>query len=350
MKKIKFALLLGDKPCRSLDNIRDNFNAEDIIKNFDNGVLLKWLKIYNLDELYSKASLIDKNSGNKLNELLDLFFEDKAKKEELLKNYKKEKERKIKEEKQRIEEEKRLEAENKKRLEEEYKKNYESVVKSIIKKKKDYDFIKNAISENNKILMENYSDFFEKLKSKECIFGILSVLANADTRDYFLNDKSIMKSIKDNVIKGIDRPSLTNLNKEIDKCLAVNTNKGIYKKNIDLFAENYMKKINSVLGHESLHVFEEKCGAILDGPNTKYDYIFDKIKIYREVNKKNDFIPVVKNKKCLILHINSDVIIISFKDKNKSYTYKDIDNKFLILDGINCKSSSKLAELIYMEI
>ena len=56
MKKIKFALLLNDKLCRSLEDIRENFDAEDIIKNFDNGVLLKWLKIYNLDELYNKIS------------------------------------------------------------------------------------------------------------------------------------------------------------------------------------------------------------------------------------------------------------------------------------------------------
>ena len=88
MKKIKFALLLNDKPCRSLEDIRENFDAEDIIKNFDNGVLLKWLKIYNLDELYNKALLIDKNSENKLHHLLDLFFEDEAKKEELINKYK----------------------------------------------------------------------------------------------------------------------------------------------------------------------------------------------------------------------------------------------------------------------
>ena len=90
MKKIKFALLLGDKPCRSLEDIRENFNADDIIKNFDNGVLLRWFKTYDLDELYNKAISIDKDSGTKLNDLLDLFFDDTAKKEEKEKIKKKE--------------------------------------------------------------------------------------------------------------------------------------------------------------------------------------------------------------------------------------------------------------------
>ena len=91
MKKIKFALLLGDKPCRSLEDIRENFNAEDIIKNFNSGVLLNWLKAYNFEELYNKALLIDKNSESKLDDLLDLFFEDEAKKLELKNKYKEKK-------------------------------------------------------------------------------------------------------------------------------------------------------------------------------------------------------------------------------------------------------------------
>ncbi|TKZ27420.1 hypothetical protein, partial [Brachyspira catarrhinii] len=95
MKKMKFALLLGDKPCRSLEDVIENFNAEDIIKNFDNGVLLRWFKTYDLDELYNKAISIDKDSVTKLNDLLDLFFDDTAKKEELLNKYKKEEREKI---------------------------------------------------------------------------------------------------------------------------------------------------------------------------------------------------------------------------------------------------------------
>ena len=347
MKKIKFALLLNDKPCRSLEDIRENFDAEDIIKNFDNGVLLKWLKIYNLDELYNKALLIDKNSENKLHHLLDLFFEDEAKKEELINKYKEEKESKIKEEKQRVKEEKRLEAENKKRLDEEHKKNYEYVVKSIIKNKKDYGFVKKSIYENNKILMENYSDFFEKLKSGKCLFGILSVLANEDTRNYFLNDRNIMNSIKYNVIKGIDRTLIVDINK----------NYKLDYKNINLLVANGAKNLFSLISYAPLSIFGEKYGGLpsalrsSSNETTKYDYIFNKIEIYQEVNnRENVFITLVKNKKCLILHINSDMTIRSSEDKNKLYTYKDIDNKFLILNGIDYKSSGKVSDLVYMEI
>ncbi|MEI0539808.1 hypothetical protein [Brachyspira pulli] len=291
MKKIKFALLLGDKPCRSLEDIRENFNADDIIKNFDKGVLTKWLKTYNLDELYNKAISIDKDSGTKLNDLLDLFFDDTAKKEELLNNYKEEQEK-------RIQEEKRIEAEKQRQLEEERKKNYEILINSLIENKTNYDFIKDTISENHKILMENYSDFFEKLKSGKCLFGILSVLANENTRDYFLNDKNIMDSIKNNVI-------------------------------------------NSSIVYD-MKIFGKRLEDI-----GMHNYMFNKIKIYR---LSHPYYRTISDKMCLILHIEDGITIKMYKHKSNIYNFKDINGKFPILDGIDCQNDNNYSKLVYMEI
>ena len=124
IKKIKFALLLGNKPCRSLEDIRENFDVEDIIKNFDNGVLLKWLKTYNLNELYDKPVLIDKGSRNRLDDLLYIFIEDENKREEIKSEY----------------ESNRTEEDIRKALEEE---------NSIFN---DHEYIVNSIIENNKII------------------------------------------------------------------------------------------------------------------------------------------------------------------------------------------------------
>ncbi|TXJ43217.1 hypothetical protein [Brachyspira pilosicoli] len=78
-------------------------------------------------------------------------------------------------------------------------------------------------------------------------------------------------------------------------------------------------------------------------------YLLKKIQIYSQ-NTKKHFSTVVENKKCLILHIDSGCNVTSFKDKSKEYSSDDINNKFLILDGITYMGTSDSAQLIYMEI
>ncbi|WP_020003950.1 hypothetical protein [Brachyspira innocens] len=169
IKKIKFALLLGNKPCRSLDDIRENFNADDIIENFDNNILLKWLKTYNLDELYNKALSIDKNSENKLNDLLDLFFEDEAKKEELKNKYKEEEERRIQEEEAR-------------------KKEYEILIQEEeARKLKD-------IKEKEEIKIEIINRFIKELDS--CNYNFIEELILNMSADEIKNNKEHQKGYK----------------------------------------------------------------------------------------------------------------------------------------------------------
>jgi len=45
MKQIKFNLILDGKPVRSIEELQNNFNLDDILDYFFNGLLEKWLKV-----------------------------------------------------------------------------------------------------------------------------------------------------------------------------------------------------------------------------------------------------------------------------------------------------------------
>ncbi|MEI0538624.1 tetratricopeptide repeat protein [Brachyspira pulli] len=89
MKKIKFNLQINGKTCFNIEQLRDNFNINDVVELFDKGVLKRWLSIHNLKELEDKVSSIDINTSldNKVRELTLIFFEDTNKAEEIIKKY-----------------------------------------------------------------------------------------------------------------------------------------------------------------------------------------------------------------------------------------------------------------------
>ena len=89
MKKIKFNLQINGKTCFNIEQLRDNFNINDVVELFDKGVLKRWLSIHNLKELEDKVSSIDINTSldNKVRELTLIFFKDTNKAEEIIKKY-----------------------------------------------------------------------------------------------------------------------------------------------------------------------------------------------------------------------------------------------------------------------
>ncbi|KAB0241428.1 hypothetical protein EZJ55_13495 [Microcystis aeruginosa EAWAG127a] len=44
-KTIKFNLILDGHPVRNLEGLRENFNLDDLLKYYENGVLIKWLTV-----------------------------------------------------------------------------------------------------------------------------------------------------------------------------------------------------------------------------------------------------------------------------------------------------------------
>ena len=318
LKRIKFNLLLGNKYCKNLEDVKNNFNIHDILDYFDKGILEKWLTAQNLNDVNEKVSAIDKNADiyKKVNSLMEIFYEDED--ENNIKEMSKEATYMIEFENKRKDD---LEVFSKNNFKEKevidnYFKNYEDIINLIIEKKEDYEFIKESvknISDNFMNAFEyNYFNLFKKLISNKCIFGILSFFINEKTKDYFFIDKTIVKSIDE--IFTHSSGSLKAFNKDV------------------------------------LMEYEESEGKSSDeNEKQKSNYLLNKIKCYSQDTKKH-FSTVVEDKKCLILHIDSGCNVTSFKDKSKEYGYEDINNKFLILDGITYMGTSESAQLVYMEI
>ena len=322
IKKIKFNLMLGDKYCKNIEEVKNNFNIHDILYYFDKGILEKWLDIQNLNDILEKVSNIDKNDNalKKIDSLIDIFYEDDINKENI-KEMHKEVAYIIGLENKRKDDLEILSQNDFKEKEviNNYFKNYEDITKLIIEKKEDYELIKSLVKniEDNfiNIFAYDFYNFYKGVKEAECIFGILSIFANEKTREYFLNDKNIMDSIKDEVMIKIGINEFHPLS-SIVSC-------------------DYLKK-----SHPSSRYNLSK----------NFCYIESKIKTY--TGYTDTFSLLVENKKCLIIYLSTQCYITSSVNRDKVYTADDINDKFLILDGIIIKNDEigEYTGVVYMEI
>jgi hypothetical protein len=85
-KKIKFNLIVDGNPIRNLDDLRNNFNLDDMIVHFRFGLLDRWLSVRGFDEHLRKVTAIKaKNIRNtlKIAEELVRIFELEASEEEI---------------------------------------------------------------------------------------------------------------------------------------------------------------------------------------------------------------------------------------------------------------------------
>ena len=59
-KTIKFNLILDNYPVRNIEGLQEHFSIEDMLKYFENGLLLRWLNVRGYDEQYAAVEAIDK--------------------------------------------------------------------------------------------------------------------------------------------------------------------------------------------------------------------------------------------------------------------------------------------------
>lgn len=62
IKLVKFNLLIDGQRCRRIEDLQNNFNLIDVIEEFQNGKLEKWLKVRNFDEQFEQVKAIEKES------------------------------------------------------------------------------------------------------------------------------------------------------------------------------------------------------------------------------------------------------------------------------------------------
>lgn len=66
-KTIKFNLILDNYPVRNIEGLQEHFSIEDMLKYFENGLLLRWLNVRGYDEQYALVKNIDKSLEKKRN-------------------------------------------------------------------------------------------------------------------------------------------------------------------------------------------------------------------------------------------------------------------------------------------
>ena len=57
-KTIKFNLTCNGKPIRTLDDLRNNFDVEDVLSYYQNGLLLRWLDVRGFTQEFNAVKAI----------------------------------------------------------------------------------------------------------------------------------------------------------------------------------------------------------------------------------------------------------------------------------------------------
>lgn len=191
-KAIKFNLILDGKPVRNLDELRDNFNIEDILASYRNGLLSRWLETRGLIGEIAELDKIPEDDVEAAKALCQIFHGKPTNKQIETAAYpfafqKKEMER--------LERYESLEA-KKNEIIRAYHGNYTKLLSSIEERSADYPFIKSAIAEIFTRYFELYMldarAFYERFISKHPLV-ILAILANTDMRPHIAKELSQVK-------------------------------------------------------------------------------------------------------------------------------------------------------------
>ena len=75
-KTIKFNLMMDGTPVRTLEDLRDHFNIEDLLEHYHNGLLLRWLTVRGLQAQSEKikiGAISAKNDADIARQLITIF-------------------------------------------------------------------------------------------------------------------------------------------------------------------------------------------------------------------------------------------------------------------------------------
>lgn len=64
-KTIKFNLILDNYPVRNIEGLQEHFSIEDMLKYFENGLLLRWLNVRGYEKQHAAVEVIDKSLDRK---------------------------------------------------------------------------------------------------------------------------------------------------------------------------------------------------------------------------------------------------------------------------------------------
>lgn len=311
-KTIKFNLILDNHPVRNIEELQEHFSIEDMLKYFENGLLLRWLKVRGYEKEYIAVENIGKSLGNKdiIISLLKIFNMSDIDTADI------EKEVSILEyqnEKNKLNEIYKENSFTKEQIIEDYHAGYNALILHMEKNKYNMAILKaDAVQmerEYSKLFSLNYYELYFRLldSAPKAIFAML-------TRDIFRKYWLDKKTNEEESVIG---------------------NSFMY----DHFQEmgyRYEMYIEDNIYYNLVRNAKEILGDDLKVVRRDTEEMWDLIER-----------PTVK---VMVISIDNGIFIKSAGNSYEKLGDEDVDKKLLILDGLEYKSYSDYDELLYMEV
>lgn len=324
-KTIKFNLICDNKPVRTLEDLQDNFSIENILKYYENGLLLRWLHVRGYEKEAKQVTMISCKGNLEIAKALIKIFDIEIE------------EKKIEEDiyiLQFLEEERKLNRDYKQnKLKEQdvvktYYSKYSKLVNEIMECPDNVAKIKAAIAEivrdYGEVFKLNYRNLFWKLTEKS-VLAIMCLLMNEETRKYYYFENNRLQEepryeekyarIFENYL------DVRKIEKENKKSKEDKDRKEMFDEICRIIKSD---KFGTMLG-DNLHRFS--------GDTDGY---------WKDLKPKG--------KKYMIISMGIENYVRSAGDQGGDLDFKMVFEKFVIVNGIDYKGKSNTKELLYMEV
>ena len=305
-KTIKFNLICNDKPVRTIEDLQENFSIEDVLKYYQNGLLLRWLEVRGYEAEYKKVSEIRKIEKLEIvKELIKIFDieADEKKVEEGVYILQFLEERKV------LCEAYKQDSFKAHGIIDDYQTGFNQLIDGIIENPNDVARIKANIAElmsGYKWALDlNHRQLFWELKELSPL-AIMCFLMNDEARKYYL--PMPVKKEDDSTEVSYD------IENNADK-------RNMYKAICSMLESS---DFVSSLG-DNLHIFAGETDGYWKDLETK-------------------------GKKYMIISMGCGDYVRSAGLQGGDLDSTDIENKFVIVDGIDYKSNASYRQLLYMEV
>ena len=301
-KAIKFNLLLDKHPVRDLDDLRANFNLDDLLTAYHSQILHRWLEVRDLQDELKQIKCIRGYSEKIIaEELCKILFSDLNQEEIETAVYP------IEFRKQQQQQLEQLASQqfNKEEVIKSYHAGYEQLCTQMLANASDYPFLKAAVNtlwiDYAQLFRVDFNRFFDEFFEKSPL-TLFTMLANDDYR-------------KSEIFDGYCPL--------YDQCYVE-----------DNMGEDATYDYKSKIFYELIHI------RSLISSFQSYEGVTDGHWEYLQP----------KGTKCLILKMEKGNVIANADQKQEQIKAIDVNKKFLILDGIMYKSNNADHALIYMVI
>ena len=310
-KAIKFNLICDDKPVRTIEDLQENFSIEDVLKYYQNGLLLRWLEVRGYESEYKKVSEIREIETLEIvKELIKIFDveADEKKVEEGVYMLQ------FLEERKALCEAYKQDSFKAQGIIDDYQTGFKQLIDGIIENPNDVARIKANVAElmsGYKWAMDlNHRQLFWDLIGLSPL-AIMCFLMNDEARKYYLPIP----------VKKDDTSNDGEEEKKVNATVANADKRDMYN------AICLMPKASDFVSRlgDNLHIFS----GVTDG-------------YWKDLE--------TKGKKYMIISMGSGDFVRSAGLQGGDLARTDIENKFVIVDGIDYKSNSASHQLLYMEV